>query len=287
MPNDNSSSLKGLPLTKIKIAFGKVLYRMTRIFYGSKPRQIVRHGIHYEVDLSEGIDLSLFFFGNFQQHITRNKFFTLPPNGVILDVGANFGIMTLQFAQAAPQGTVYSFEPTHYALTKFKRNLELNPALSKIIHPVNAFVSATTNSNPNIKAFSSWKVDGEKSGDMHPVHQGVAKSTEGVGSVSLDDFCKENQLARVDFIKIDVDGHEYEVLRGAKEMLAKYRPTLIFEIGLYLLSENKIDYAFFNDYFTSLRYRLLEARSGEELSMLNYRKLIPANGTTDVIAIPL
>jgi FkbM family methyltransferase len=286
MTNENSSFLNNLPLTRIKIFIGKILYRMTRVFYGNKPRLIERHGIRYEVDLSEGIDLSLFFFGSFQKHITQNKLFTLPSDAVILDVGANFGIMTLQFAQAAPNGAVYSFEPTHYALSKFRKNLSLNPELSKIVHPVNAFVSATSDKNPNIKAFSSWKVDGEKSDDMHPVHRGAAKSTEGVGSVTLDDFCRENKLAKVDFIKIDVDGHEFEVLKGAKDVLTRFRPKLIFEIGLYLLSENKIDYSFFHDYFKALNYRLLEATSGTELNMENFHKLIPANGTTDVIAIP-
>jgi FkbM family methyltransferase len=286
MPEAKSSFVDSLPLTKIKISIGKVLYRFVKVIYGNKPRKIQRHGITYEVDLSEGIDLSLFFFGSFQKHITRNKFFKLPADAVILDVGANFGIMTLQFAQAAPQGTVYSFEPTHYALTKFKRNLELNPELAKHIHPINSFVSASTDKNPNIKAFSSWKVDGEKSTDMHPVHQGAAKSTEGVGSMALDDFCTLNNISRVDFIKIDIDGHEFEALKGAKEMITRFRPAIIFEIGLYLLEENKIGYDFFNDYFTSLNYRLLEAMSGTELSMDNYRKLIPANGTTDVIAIP-
>ncbi len=286
MADANSSFVNTLPLTKIKIGIGKILYRFATLFYGHKPRLITRHGISYEVDLSEGIDLSLFFFGNFQKHITHNKFFSLPKDAVILDVGANFGIMTLQFAQAAPQGMVYSFEPTHYALSKFRRNLELNPELAKHVRPVNSFVSAISDRNPNIKAFSSWKVDGEKSNDMHPVHQGAAKSTEGVGSVSLDDFCKENNLTRVDFIKIDIDGHEFEALRGAKDILTRFRPAVIFEIGLYLLAENKIGYDFFHEYFKSLNYRLLEASSGEQLTLENYHKLIPANGTTDVIAIP-
>jgi FkbM family methyltransferase len=275
-----------LPLTKIKIFFGKILYRGTRLFYGSQPRIIERKGIKYEVDLSEGIDLSLFLFGNFQKHITHNPLAKLKEDAVILDVGANFGIMTLQFAQATPKGSIYSFEPTHYALGKFKRNLELNPELAKRIHPVNSFVSAVTDKNSTIKAFSSWKVDGGSSHDMHPVHLGEAKSTEGVGAITIDDFCKSNNFQRLDFIKIDVDGHEFEVFKGGVETIGRFRPTIIFEIGLYLLEENKIGYSFFSDYFSKLNYRLLDAIKGIELTPENYRNYIPAKGTIDIIALP-
>ncbi|MFI5149478.1 MAG: FkbM family methyltransferase [Bacteroidia bacterium] len=275
-----------LPLTKIKIFFGKILYRGTRVFYGSKPRIIERKGIKYEVDLSEGIDLSLFLFGNFQKHITHNPLAKLKEDAVILDVGANFGIMTLQFAQATPKGTIYSFEPTHYALGKFKRNLELNPELAKHIYPVNSFVSAVTDKNSTIKAFSSWKVDGATGSDMHPVHLGEAKSTEGVGAISIDDFCTQNNFTRLDFIKIDVDGHEFEVFKGGMETIKKFRPVIIFEIGLYLLEENKIDYTFFSDYFSKLNYKLVDAIKGIELTPENYRQYIPGKGTIDIIALP-
>ena len=286
MTKKNFSFLKNLPLTKIKITIAKIMYRFAKVFYGNKPRIITRNGIKYEVDLSEGIDLSLFFFGSFQQHVINNSLYKLPAEATIVDIGANFGIMSLQFARAADHGVVYSFEPTHYALSKFKRNLELNPDLSGRIRVVNSFVSATTDSKPNIKAFSSWKVDGEKSDDMHPVHWGAAKSAEGVGSVTLDDFCRDNHFTKIDFIKIDVDGHEFEVFKGAGETIRKFRPVVIFEIGLYLLTEKNIEYAFFAGYFSSLHYKLYDAKNAKEVTPGNYMDLIPAMGTIDIIAIP-
>jgi FkbM family methyltransferase len=286
MANEESSFLHNLPLTKIKITIAKIMYRFARIVYGKQPRVITRKGIVYEVDLSEGIDLSLFFFGGFQQYVSNNWFYKFPEDAVVIDVGANFGMMSLQFAKATPHGTVYSFEPTHYALSKFKRNLELNPELASHIRVINSFVSAVSDKNPNIKAFSSWKVDGEKSDDMHPVHWGAAKSADGVGSVTLDDFFKQNNLNKIDFIKIDVDGHEFEVLQGARACIGTFKPVVIFEIGLYLLVEKKIEYTFFNDYFTSLNYKLYDAKNRKQVTMENYRKLIPAQGTIDVIALP-
>jgi FkbM family methyltransferase len=202
-------------------------------------------------------------------------------------VGANFGIMTLQFAQAAPKGQVYSFEPTHYALARFKRNLALNPELARIIHPINSFVSSETNTNPNITAFSSWKVDGEVAENLHPQHLGAPKPTEGVGSVTLDSFYQQNKLDRIDFIKIDVDGHEYEVLQGAKELMKKFRPVVIFEMSLYLLEENKIEYSVFDTYFKDLNYSLIHSTNGKPITAENYMQIIPAKGTIDILARPL
>ena len=114
-----------LPITRIKIFGAGILYKATTLFAGKEKRIIEREGVKYEVDLAEGIELSMFLFGKFQSHITKNPFLRLPADGVVIDIGANVGLMSLQFAKMVPAGRVYSFEPTHYALERLKRNLEL------------------------------------------------------------------------------------------------------------------------------------------------------------------
>jgi len=274
------------PLTRTKIAIAKILYFFVSVVYGKNPRIIVRNNIIYEVDLSEGIDLSLFLFGKFQKHVTNSELLKIPKDATIIDVGANFGLMSLPFAQLAPQGKVYSFEPTHYALAKIKRNLSLNSELAKHIEVINSFVSAKSSENADIKAFSSWKVNSEKAEVMHPTHMGAAKPTEGVGAISLNDFCKKENLSRLDFIKIDTDGHEYEVLQGATEAIDKYRPQIIFEIGLYVMTEKGIDFSFYSNYFGKLNYRLYDSASKDLITLENHKEFIPAKGTIDIIAIP-
>lgn len=276
-----------LPITRIKIFIAKILYKTIVPFYGKKPRIIERNGIKFEVDLSEGVDLSLFIFGNFQSHVTQSEYMHIVPNAIVVDIGANFGLMALPFAKAVPQGHVFAFEPTHYALSKLRRNIELNPELKERITIINSFVSTETTSKPDIKAFSSWKVDGEKADIMHPVHQGAAKSTEGVPSITLDDFCTANAIKQLDFIKIDTDGHEYEVFKGAKQAMAKYRPKVIFEIGRYVMKEKGIDFSFYSNYFNELSYKLLDSNTGAQITLDNYLKHIPSKGTIDILAIPI
>lgn len=286
MANLYSFFINKLPITQIKITIAKILYKMVVLFYGKKLRVISRGGLNYEVDLSEGIDLSLFLFGDFQKHVTHNKFIQLSENAIIFDIGANVGIMSLQFAQSAPKGRVYSFEPTHYAFSRLKKNISLNPGFENIIIPILTFISSENKENSKIKAYSSWKVDGEKSADLHPIHWGTAKNTDGVMSVTLNDFCSKNKIERIDFIKIDTDGHEYEVMQGGKEAIAKYRPQIIFEIGIYMMKEKNIDFSFYYNYFNSLNYKLLDAESGNTIDIANYMKYIPARGTIDMLAIP-
>lgn len=270
--------------TKRKISIAKILYRVTVFIFGTKPRIITRSGITYEVHLEEGIDLSLFLFGNFQAHITDTAFYSIPDNSVVIDVGANFGLMSLQFANRWTQAEIYAFEPTNYALERLKRNMELNPDLAKRIHVAQSFAGSKTASHTDQKAFASWKVDG-MGDNLHPVHFGSAKAAKGSGVVRLDDFVAQNNLTRVDFIKIDTDGHEYEVLAGAKEMIQKFKPVIIFEVGLYVMKDHKIDFDYYQNYFDSLNYKMMNSATGEPINMNNYKKLIPEKGTIDILAI--
>lgn len=276
-----------LPITKIKILGAKFLYKITTLFTGKKKRIIERDGVKYEVELAEGIELSLFLFGKFQSHITKNSFLNIAKDYVIIDIGANVGLMTLQFAKLVPNGKVFSFEPTHYALERLKKNLSLNPEIAKNVTVINSFVSEKSSDKADIVAYSSWKVNGEKGNNDHPIHWGTPKNTDGVGSVSLNDFVENQKPAKIDFIKIDTDGHEYEVFKGADKAIAKYRPKIIFEIGLFLMDEKNISFEFYYNYFKALNYKLVDAKKEIELNMNNYKKFIPKNGSTDLIAVPL
>jgi FkbM family methyltransferase len=281
-----SSLLHRLPLTRIKIRIAGILYRIVSLFTRKKQRIIERNGITFEVDLTEGIDLSLFLFGNFQKHVTHNKQFSIKSDDVIIDVGANVGIMALQFAKMIPDGKVYAFEPTHYAWNKLQKNISLNPELAKRIVTTQSFVSSEDKESADIIAYASWKVGGAKSNELHPVHLGESKSTEGVGSVQLDSFVKQQNISRINFIKIDTDGHEFEVLKGARQTISAFKPAVIFEIGLYVMKEKGIDFDFYNDYFSSLGYTLYNSADMRSITMENYKKIIPEQGTIDILALP-
>ena len=277
--------LNRLPITRIKLIIARVLYRILSILLRQDQRYIRRDGINYKVDLTEGIDFSIFLFGNFQHYITQNRYFSLPDDAIVFDIGANIGSMAFKFAQLAQKGCVYAFEPTNYAFNKFKINLALNPELSRRIVPLQLFVSDHSEIKHKIKAYSSWRIDGKYT-NAHPLHGGIIKSAESVVAVTIDDFCREREIPRIDLIKIDTDGFEYFILRGAKKSLGKFLPYIIFEIGIYVMEERGISFEQYYDYLSSLGYNLINAKNGKDVTIENYLKQIPLRSTTDIIAIP-
>ena len=280
------SIINRLPIAPIKMFFGRMLYRLVHLIYRQDIQLIVRDGIRYEADLSEGIELSMFLFGSFQKHVSRIKYLALPPDAVIFDVGANSGMISLQFAKQVPLGKVYAFEPTFYAFRKLQKNLELNTELAGRIVAIQRFVSANTSAESVIKAYSSWKVGGTVKGEVHQVHGGIVKPSEGIGAVSLDDFCEQSGIKRVDFIKIDTDGHEYAVLTGARKIIGKFRPAIIFEAGIYLMNENSVDFSDYWKFFKSSDYSLFNSSNFKKINADSYDKYIPLKGTIDILAMP-
>jgi FkbM family methyltransferase len=273
-----------LPWTRFKLLAARALYYPARLAFGRTRGVVVRSGIRYDVDLGEGIDLSLFLLGSFQAHVVRNQFLRLPADGVVVDVGANVGILTLQLAQAVPGGRVFAFEPTHYAFAKLTRNLELNPELSPRVEAVQAFVSSASAVRPGLSAYASWRVDGASS-VTHPWHGGTTKSADEIGAVSLDDFAAQRGLHRVDFIKIDTDGHELEVLRGARALLAQHKPVVVFEIARYVMEERGIAFSDYVSLLAPLGYAMFDAKSGVGIDLANHIERIPARATIDIAAV--
>lgn len=273
--------------TKSKILIARILYNIVTQFVGKGKKTVRRQTIKYELDLSEGIELSLYLFGSFQSHISNSKLLNIKADGTIIDVGANVGLMSLQFAARVPHGRVYSFEPTNYAFKKLKKNLSLNPLLACRIFPHQVFISEKSGTNTSMVAFSSWKVDGTRNVSNHLVHLGSPKETTGVLVLSLDDFVEKNHLTRINLIKIDTDGYEYEVLKGARKAIKQFLPAIIFEITLYCLKEKGITFDLYFEYFTDLGYCLFDLLTESEVNQANYKNFIPENGSTDLIAVPL
>ncbi len=110
--------------------------------------------------------------------------------------------------------------------------------------------------------------------------------TEGVPTITIDEFVKKEGINRLDFIKIDTDGHEYDVLMGAQKTIAKFKPQIIFELGQYVMTERRISFSDYNYFFRKLDYRLSNAANNKVITHGNFKKLVPAKGTIDVLALP-
>jgi FkbM family methyltransferase len=151
--------------------------------------------------------------------------YLLPPDPVIVEVGANIGASTVQMLAAKPGAHLYLFEPSErfrpYLLQNLKTwaaEAEVYPwAAGKemgILTLRNSASSATTTEQER-----DWGA-GELLGEQE------------VRVVTLDGL----PVDRVDFLKVDVDGSEFDVLAGAENILRNMKPLLFFELATYLMA---------------------------------------------------
>jgi len=148
----------------------------------------------------------------------------LDEGGVFVDVGANIGAFTVAAALVAgPDGIIHSFEPATTTRQLLHETLELNGLSSRVtVHPVAA------SSTSGRRRFYTHEVDLLSSLGQGPLHAGTNFTEVEVELCTLD----ERIAGPVDLMKIDVEGFEPEVLRGARDLIER-NPAMgiICEVG--------------------------------------------------------
>jgi FkbM family methyltransferase len=188
------------------------------------PRRLcTRHGLRYQVDLTEVIDQGIWLYGWEPATIALLKRYTSPGDTVV-EVGANVGAHTLLLAKlVGPAGRVYAFEPTNYAQSKLRINIDLNPDLKARIVIRSELVTNHAGQTPVRRINSSFPV---RSGG------GIPAEVIQTAAIALDN----EPFDRVNLLKIDVDGYDFKVLEGATTLLKKFKPYVLVELSEYTLN---------------------------------------------------
>lgn len=140
-------------------------------------------------------------------------------NSVFYDIGANIGIYTLYMNYKNPMMQMFCFEPVQNNFNSLQNNIILNGA--KNVHPFNI---ALSNNNMITNLFISDTRNGNSGAQIEaPINEKgesfEAKKIEKILSFSLDYLVNNLNFPQPNFIKIDVDGHENEILDGMKVTL--------------------------------------------------------------------
>ncbi len=160
------------------------------------------------------------YFDGFAALLARH----VDPDATVLDVGANIGLSTILLARAARR--VIAYEPSPPNAEYLRRNLAAN-GIGNVEVRAAASSSAAGVLRFHVSAFGAGShvvAAGHVSGE--------SMSAVEVPAVALDD----EGLPAVAFIKMDAEGHEPEVLAGARALLARDRPLIYTEINLWCLS---------------------------------------------------
>jgi FkbM family methyltransferase len=147
------------------------------------------------------------------------------PGAVALDIGANVGAYSLLLGQwVGPAGRVFAFEPAPEIFDGLRRHVALND-LSAVVTPIAAAAGARTATSRLIVAGTVGESRLASARDRDAATVEVALTT-------IDRFCSERALLP-DFIKVDVEGFELDVLRGARETIRRAGPGLALFVEMH------------------------------------------------------
>jgi FkbM family methyltransferase len=148
---------------------------------------------------------------------------TIKPGSVILDVGANVGVLSMFMARwAQPRGQVHAFEPNpiskqvlidHLRLNKLSNRVTVCPVALSDVEGVTAFFAADTSGKSSLSN----------------ANMGLDAKQIQVPVTTIDAYCSSQNI-RPSLIKIDVEGFEFSVLNGARNTLREFRPSVLVEL---------------------------------------------------------
>jgi FkbM family methyltransferase len=195
------------------------ILRLARLLLGHDPiRFDIGGGVLIEGSLDDWIIVWTFMRRHEADASFQRSFDFLPDGGVAIDVGAHIGIWSLLAARRAPHARIHAFEPVPRQAARLRAHIALNRA-ERIV--VNECAVGAENGSA---AF--YAVYEENSGASSLVRRAEPHVELRVDVITLDSY-----IDRADLLKVDVEGAEHLVFRGASALLASENaPAIFFEI---------------------------------------------------------
>lgn len=157
-----------------------------------------------EVNLRDEVDASVFNeIFKFREYRQTEKIIATAQDAII-DIGAHAGFFSLYAAALNPNVKIYALEPEPDNFSALNQNIKLNPKFKKI-KLINLALSSKTGRETLYL-----------SGDSH--NHSFLKNEDGqellVKTVSLNDFCREQKIAKISLLKMDIEGGEHEIIKN-------------------------------------------------------------------------
>ena len=220
-------------------------------------RTFNRRGINFKADISEWLGYCAYF--NVNNDPYDELFSLVKPGMMVIDAGANMGFTALNIANKLKnKGIVYAFEPDAHNYSVLQNNLLLNPGLQ--IEPFKLGLG-------NIKEDVKLEVINESNrGENQITTNPSTPKFSIVAIITLDDFIAEQQIEKVDLIKIDTEGFEMNILKGATETITKNKPVLFIELNDNNLRKQLSSPEEVVALILSWGYKVISAQTGESIN---------------------
>ena len=226
---ESTTPLKNQVKFKTMTALSKVFWKLSnRLPILIRKKTVLQSidGIKYELDLTEVIDRTLFYVGEWEKYTSACLKKYIKPDMTVFEIGSNIGAHTFQIAKLLMngKGRLYSFEPTTFAFKKLERNWSLNRFNNIVLENIGL---ADENGVLELKSSqlcfkSSWNIKDRKL---------CRKHGDKIELMKLDDYVEQKNIKQIDFIKMDTDGYELKILNGGKNSISKFRPIMLLEVS--------------------------------------------------------
>lgn len=203
-----------------------------------------KHGTFTYHDNDYWIGGNLEATGEYSEEEVQKLLALIPEDAKVVEVGANIGTITVPLAKKAH--TVFAFEPEPTNAELLKQNLLDSGVSSKVFEFPAALGDHMGHANLPVLDYSQPKVNGGAVALLSEDASGDGNET--IVSVPIYTLDSYTEFGKIDLIKIDVEGHELEVLKGARETIARDRPRLYVENDRPGLSAALIRYIMEMDY---------------------------------------
>ena len=176
---------------------------------------------YFVPNLIENIGFEIFINGIYEEEISDFFIKALPANGVFLDLGANIGTISIPLLKKRKDVQAICVEAAPWIFSYLQKNISRNHIQNAIAINKVLFYS----DNEEVNFYSPGDQFGK--GSLSPV---FTDKLVKVKTAKIDSIIKELGFGKIDLIKIDVEGYEYHVFKGASELLSGAdAPDILFE----------------------------------------------------------
>jgi FkbM family methyltransferase len=181
----------------------------------------------------------------------KNWLSQLPPNPVIVDVGANAGYFDTLLLSQKTDARIYAYEPIEKNVTLFNNNLLLNPSIKK---NVNLFHRAVTGKPVEfIVLYKEADSDNSVTASVFQDFETHNLKSVSVRATSLAQIMNDNNLECIDFLKLDCEGSEYPIVYDSPPEIWKKINRIFLEV--HNLDKEKRNFEALNNFLMSAGYR--------------------------------
>jgi FkbM family methyltransferase len=191
-------------------------------------REVNRNGINFKLDLCDTVDHYIFY--NYHNHSLELFFEEAKNSNVILDIGANIGWTALRFASKNPKAQIVAFEPHPVTFQRAQENFGRNNFSNILCLNIGLGESPST--------LKIYELMDNNSGMNRIVLEELDRPFKEVKIERLDDVLNNRNIHQVDLIKMDVEGFEGFVLKGASNILTSSNAKILMETDDVFLKNN-------------------------------------------------